>query len=948
MFFCILLEGLAASRKCQRRRKTELQEPSSSHIAAPTDRRLDTMLSWRRAQWAFLFTIHALTVLGAGQASFYGVTYVSFSSNVATPPPATQRVALGIVSGADDSPFQRMVLPFPFTYFGVDLYAVYVSPNGAVHVTQQQPCACNCFMMQLSSGTFCDFNRSYTGLVAGFLTDLDPSSSGSTGNVTYFRGADGVTVVYTSIPLFPASDGAKPTRQSFRIGLYNDSRVEIAYDTVFPNQTKSLKVMGDYPQLLSGLRPPGPSAGMPLLWNATADQMQVASNQWFTSVPGVYPPYKEVRSGRQFTACPFSLTWTASPRYVDVSVIPSTTSVAAATKAAALANLYVTLTPLLMSCGRLLDVALAVNATAFADPSTSDYARCRYRLSTGGVGAQQALVCNLTTLSPASLAAGDKQVRLAWRVKGSGSTYTAFPGLRPIPLTFYITPPSPLPAASCAFNSGLPGGYCAATAAADQLCSGNYTCLRRPCAGKAASAQTAQQQAATLFQYPACARALRDFRNASCATNLVLDKAKTCCTADQTDCAGVCFGKSQVAMWAPNGYPKTRPTHRTWICCPSDSVVDCGGYCVGPGQKGLQRDACGKCGGTDKKGMGCSTGVKVVTGWGYNELYYFIDYAAPTQVRAEPVCATGAPPWRPFSHPYPCAPCMQLWAVSPINISNTNTTGVMVNFSLAGSIYASPEVSLNIPVATNVYIGPLSNLVVPVNFSMRRVFVGLAQAWTVKTLIISYWRPAISGSLSFNYVVDTFPQGRNCSKIASASACVRVPACILCPIEPQIRVLMEADGEAQGEVPGAEEGSDANVQEEDDGDGEGAAGASRMFQKIGPFVPDLYPGVEPPAFDGHAWWDDVDEEEEEEEKEGRGVKHKKPHGRALYTGLVPGQLGDTDDPAYLAGTCVDGFMSGDCPFPSAATRASPFTAPAAPAAVALALAALAVLLSVHH
>ena len=46
------------------------------------------------------------------------------------------------------------------------------------------------------------------------------------------------------------------------------------------------------------------------------------------------------------------------------------------------------------------------------------------------------------------------------------------------------------------------------------------------------------------------------------------------------------------------------------------------------------------------------TGVMVITGWGYNQLYYFIDYAVSSA----------------------------LWAVVPINITNTNTTTVMVHY----------------------------------------------------------------------------------------------------------------------------------------------------------------------------------------------------------------------------------------------------------------------------
>jgi hypothetical protein len=455
------------------------------------------------------------------------------------------------------------------------------------------------------------------------------------------------------------------------------------------------------------------------------------------------------------------------------------------------------------------------------------------------------------------------------------------------------------------------------------------------------AAQTARQQAATLFQYPMCARALRNARlyNTSCATNLVLDATKTCCTADHTDCAGVCYGKSQLALWAPNGYPKNRPTHKTWICCPSDSAVDCAGYCVAPGQKGLARDACGKCGGTDKKGLGCSTGVKVKTGWGYNELYYFIDYATPTQVRVfSPANALNV---RVVHGPLPSL-LLQLWAVTPLNISNTNTTGIMVNFSLAGSIYASPDVSLNIPVATNIYVAPLSNLVVPVNFSMRRVFTGLAQTWMVKTLIISYWRPAISGSLSFNYVVDTYPQGLNCSTIASASACVRVPACILCPTEPQIRVLTEV--EVGGELQGEALGYVASADEQADAPDEADEAPRTTSQEVQPYVHDRRSGVEPPPYDGHVWWD-VDDEDAEGETEAQRMR---PRGRVLYTGLVPGQLSDVDDPGYLRGACVNGFINNDCPFPSAATRAAASAGTVAAMALALTLTAVALLINIHE
>jgi hypothetical protein len=299
--------------------------------------------------------------------------------------------------------------------------------------------------------------------------------------------------------------------------------------------------------------------------------------------------------------------------------------------------------------------------------------------------------------------------------------------------------------------------------------------------------------------------------------------------------------------------------------------------------------------------------VSVSTGWGFNQLYYFIDYSSPST----------------------------LWAISPINISNSNTTTVMVNFSLSGNIYTGPDVSLNIPLAVNIVIPPKSSLLVPVNFSMQRVYRGSQQSWSVKTLIISYWRPSL-GTLSFNYPVESFPQGMNCSAIRSAMACVRVPACILCPTLPQQRVLgalNDTGTESMVEEMLLEEG----LQEE-----ERSTGSVQQ-----PWVSGT--GVLPTRWEGHDWWVE-DSDSGSGSGSGSGglggaqavqlVSDGAAAGRVLYTGLVPNQLSDIDDPQYVVGSCANGFLTEDCPLSAASLSGGSPRVPVALAAVLVVAAAL--------
>jgi hypothetical protein len=141
-------------------------------------------------------------------------------------------------------------------------------------------------------------------------------------------------------------------------------------------------------------------------------------------------------------------------------------------------------------------------------------------------------------------------------------------------------------------------------------------------------------------------------------------------------------------------------------------------------------------------------------------------------------------------------------------------------------------------------------------------------------------------------------------------------------------------GEALGYVARADEQADAPDEADE--------APRTTSQEVQPYVHDRRSGVEPPPYDGHVWWD-IDDENAEGETEAQRMR---PRGRVLYTGLVPGQLSDVDDPGYLRGACVNGFINNDCPFPSAATRAA--ASAGTVAAMALAWTAVALLINIHE
>jgi hypothetical protein len=152
--------------------------------------------------------------------SYMGTAQAEDLSTVTQPP-----VIYPTLLSADDSPFSRVDLPFPFAFLGRRVRMLFASPNGGLSLSPTQPCP----PYNIFGTSFCSFASSYYSTL-GWLADLNPSASPN-GNITTYFGATFLTLHYTRIRLYNSSGSS-----SFRISLFADHHISISYDSIAPLQ----------------------------------------------------------------------------------------------------------------------------------------------------------------------------------------------------------------------------------------------------------------------------------------------------------------------------------------------------------------------------------------------------------------------------------------------------------------------------------------------------------------------------------------------------------------------------------------------------------------------------------------------------------------------------------------------------------------------------------------
>ena len=597
------------------------------------------------------------------------IVYLSFSSpKVSAFPPVKYRTSLPVVH-SDDSPYSRVKLPWAFNFFGGDIFNIFVDPNGCVHDT---------YGATSGGPTPTLLNNSYFGTIAGYIADLDPSGSSKTSNITSYIYGDMVSIIFTQVPFFNTSK-TDPMEVSFRISLFNDSRVIIDYDSL-PKKNELMS---------TGLRAPNKSYS-----DMTYSQGRTGRIGWKTKVPGVYPDKLSVQTGNQFTACPISKIWGIFPRTFDVTK-PSS------------ASLF--LKPFYYSCRKDLEIAVLFDKTV---------SEC---VLNDASSKTTQLLCDISKLLAVKKNGQNVTGQVAWRLKGSQSLYSVI-GVSPFNLTMSGTISPTVDQYS--LNRKTPKGC-----NPKSLYMGDYTCLKLSCP--------------SLYQHPVCSN-VTTFTKDICSTDLAIDSNKRCCNIEQQDCAGKCFGKTQIG---------TVLKSITKICC-IGKEVDCAGFCEGPAKV----DACGVCNGKNQLGNDCGTKMFFNTESGRNKIIANIDYAKPRQY----------------------------YSISTVDISNRNNVTMIVNIT-------RQEMVVNGPIVTafpmNIIVPPGSLQTVTVNVSVSTLIKLELANWEVKVLVFNYRQ--LTGTTKYRYPISVYPAASNCSAITGVNSCMRAPACILCAEFPSLRVLTE-------------------------------------------------------------------------------------------------------------------------------------------------------------
>jgi hypothetical protein len=664
------------------------------------------------ALWRCFLSVEALRAATASRPEVGYISFVTTSSSPGSWPPRVSRNNFIVASLADDSPFERLNLPWPLHFFGRETYVFFVSPNGAIHLSAQQPCRiCNCY----GDASSCNITSNYFGLVAGFLTDLNPGGRSDIASISYYselgngNNTKSITIIYDSVPFY-----GEDLNSTFRISLFKDSRIDIIYDRVHPQ-----RVVYSW---LSGLVAPEQD----FYANFTSSQLSVGTEDWNTTLPGIRPEVDQVKSGSTFHACPFSMVWCATPSSFVVKL--STKSVY---KFSSSQNSKILLKPLSLSCTDIVQYAIHLPASTSSAYSESEVAVC----NSTGTTAAPVLECDLSDVVGQLTVTGSVYAQVVWRAKGTSNDFSAI-HINSIPLQFSTT------------SSKSIGGYAVNTVvgacSSGDICARNLTCLNTTCDNSTSP---------VLYKYPpySCSVGVEATNISQCSWDLVYDSGSgTCCSVDDQDCQGTCYGKAQLAVTSSGGEN---------YCCPANKKVDCAGVCGGS----QSRDACGVCGGGDTTGESCATQVTVTAEDGSTSIWAHVD----------------------------ASDADNLYAVTYINVSNHNNTAVYVFVELSSKNHKNYGPEIHFP-RSSIHVGGHESVLIPINVSVATLYSGVHGTWESKRLVVKYTRLS-TDTLGYAHELMVYVKTHNCSNVLVRGACMRLPACIYCIRYNSIRVLRAVD-----------------------------------------------------------------------------------------------------------------------------------------------------------
>ena len=235
----------------------------------------------------------------------------------------------------DDTPVDRVPLPFPFYFFGERHLNAWINPNGALQFDAVPPCGC-CFYAMYNTGP-CNFNSSYHNMIAAAVTDLLPlefnysqvrhapltTGPASSSNASSSSTRDpGYGVAFIDVATFGSLPQPGPL-YSFGMQLYASGRVTVAYRDVFDTRVARTDVVFAQhvaESWLVGLRAPKAYSDTLLAADASKEAFRLshAADYGWTSVRGAYPPAKLVATdGAVVDYCPAPTTVCLEPARVQ-------------------------------------------------------------------------------------------------------------------------------------------------------------------------------------------------------------------------------------------------------------------------------------------------------------------------------------------------------------------------------------------------------------------------------------------------------------------------------------------------------------------------------------------------------------------------------------------------------------------------------------------------------
>ncbi len=685
------------------------------------------------------------------------VMYLTVYSNSAFTPSFGQlanRRNLTITESSDDSPYDRVDLPFPFPFFGEDYDRTFTDPNGVLH-----------FSAILDCQNFCnDMNRNYRGAIAGVGADFDPTQSfESTISFAIDPQAgypDFVEFEYSKLRYYNTSASSAET--TFHIRLFRSGKIYIDYDSFDPIYAEE----GYGYEWMSAIRPFDkwtPATASKLPFHLTTEQINIGKDVWDIVFPAIYPPSMNVSDGRAFNACPVSREWCAT----DSSFYLTNETCSGSLDGR---NYTILLSGLTMTCADEIDFAISFN------DDLSSIGNCS--VSNDIPHLNCSLLIPIKTLCSQNLSTTEVYgLTILWKpaaAKYDGISLQSMDYMKldinPIPITItHVQDMSGLVLLdACSINQDQssifnpdsfygPPNTTFASVGNCSICNGNLTSLQLPCSNSSYidSAWTGNA-VPDLYRYESC--------DGGCYDYFETDKTGDCCAIDDLDCSGVCDGHAEVVLSGFSYQYDNGVQYNSYICC-ARNQIDCLNICHGD----AAFDVCGICQGNETNIFSCNDVIAVTVNDGLSRNDSVLLSFDVSDLANNPVSTVS----------------------TKIDLFNPNGNASNVMFSVSDNT-AGPNISV-----------PLGVLTILPNQTETYYIISSTtfnEPLAARTVLINFAVPGdgdITNEMqNFGQAIEFYPSSVGCNVFETFESCSAISTCMYCGQLDIMHVITEGSDRA--------------------------------------------------------------------------------------------------------------------------------------------------------